>query len=302
MANLRENMIVYRKNRLEELAKRTDFKYVDLNNEQEEKLLDTILNMSIDRQNLIIFKNYYNHSFEEIEDILDIQNAKGEYLNLVGVLSGILDLDNEMISDNTMKKISTISARKINKETNKEFERDLKRRDNVRKILKFSSVLSNKAAVIFISFLIGFSVLVGANAYAEGRIFEWIVKTFEEYTSFNIAEENIVNKEDVSIKIGYIPEGFELKKKTLSNSSDIYYYKNKNKLLIINFLYDNVNTGLNTENVVQKEFELDDMKVITWEKENINYFVLNIKGVGCLIYGNISREEFIKIYNDISLN
>ncbi len=304
MTDIRAYMIENRKNRLEKLAEKTEFRYIDLTAEQENLLFSSILKISIENQNLLIFKNYYNHSFAEIEDITGIENAKGEYFNILGVLSERLNIDNAMMSESSMKKVCQRVAEKINEEIMKDFEQfneELKPVSNNRKRTKFTSVFSSKVASIVLIFLVSSALLVGANAYAQGKIFKWIVKTFDEYTSFNITKEDIVNKEDVSIKIGYIPEGFELKKKTLSSSTDIYYYKNKNKRLIINFLYDNVNTGLNTEDVVQEEFELDGIKVITWEKENKHYFVLNIKGIACQIYGDISKEEFIKIYNDISL-
>ncbi len=304
MADFRAKMIAYRKSRLEKLAEKTDFRYIDLTAKQENQLFLSILNMPIEYQNLLIFKNYYNHSFAEIEDITGIENAKGEYLNLVGVLSENLNIDNAIISDSSMQKVCQKAAEKINEDIRKDFEQlndELKPVSDNRKVVKVTTTLSRKVASIAIFFLISSALLVGANAYAQGKIFKWIANTFEKYTSFHIAEENTVNKDNVTIIIGYIPEGFELKKKNLSDSTDIYYYKNKNKRLIINFLYDSINTALNTENAVQEEFELDDIKVITWEKDMKNYYVFSKEGVGCQIYGNIDKEDFIEIYNGISL-
>ncbi len=305
MADIRAYMIENRKNRLEKLAEKTDFRYIDLTAQQENRLFLSILSMPIENQNLLIFKNYYNHSFAEIEDITGIENAKGEYLNLLGILSEKLNIDSAMISESSMQKVCQRVAEKINEEIMKDFEqfnKELKPASNDRKRAKFTSVFSSKVASIALIFLISSALLVGANAYAQGKIFKWIVKTFEEYTSFNIAEEDTFNKDAVSIEIGYIPEGFELKKKTIIDSMDMYYYKNGKKQLIIKFLYNNVDSGLNTENMVQEEFELDNIKVITWEKENKHYFVLNVNGIACQIYGDITKDEFMKIYNDISLN
>ncbi len=305
MGDIKKTVKAYRKYRLEKLAEKTDFNYLDLDANQENQILNYILNMPIKRQNLLVFKNYYKHTFDEIAEILDIENPKGEYLHLVGILSESIDLENAMISENSMQKVCQSAAEKINEEIMKDFEQfnnEFKSVRNNRKRPRFTSHLSSKVASVALIFLISSALLVGANAYAQGKIFKWIVKTFEEYTSFNIAEEDVFNKGDFSIKIGYVPEGFELEKKTLSDSSDFYYYENGNEFLIINFLYDNIKTELNTENVIKEEFELDDIKVITWEKDNQNYFVLNIKGVPCVIYGDISKEEFIKIYNDISLH
>ncbi len=300
MIYIRENMIAYRKNRLEELAKRTDFNYVDLSNEQENQLIESILNMSIEIQNLLIFKNYYNHSFNELEDILEMENAKGEYLNLVCVLSEILELDDKVISNNSMKKVCKQVAQKINEEINKEFEFSKKTKE--RSVFKVISFINKRVASIVLILLIGSSMLVGANAYANGKIFEWIINTFEEYTSFNISEENKLNKKDVDIEIVYIPNGFEFRNKTVSDSADIYYYKNGKKHLIIKFIYDSIDTGLNTENTLRDEFELGSVKVITWEKAKQKYFIAQKNGIACQIYGNITKDEFIEIYNNISIN
>ncbi len=305
MADIRDNIVVNKKNRLEKLAKKTDFNYIDLTAQQENQLFFSIVDMPIENQNLLIFKNYYNHSFDEIEDITGIENAKGEYINLVGILSEILNIDNAIISESSMQKICERVAEKINEDIMKDFEQfndEIKSVNTAKKRPRFISIFSSKVASIALIFLISSALIVGANVYAQGKIFKWIVKTFDEYTLFNTGEEYTINKDNIRIKIGYIPENFELKKKTVIDSMDMYYYRNGEKKLIIKFLYSNVDTGLNTENVAREQFELDNTKVITWEKENKHYFVLNIKGIACQIYGDINKDEFIKIYNNISLN
>ncbi len=304
MGNIKETMTKYRKHRLEKLSEKTDYNYVDLDASQEKQILNTILNMPTKRQNLLVFKNYYKHTFDEIEDILDIENPKGEYLHLIGILSESLNIENAMISENSMQKVCFRVADKINKEIMKDFKQfnsELKSENNDRKSYKFTSVWSRKVASVVLIVLISSALLVGANVYARGKIFKWIVDTFDKYASFNISEENTLSKNDVEIDITYIPDGFKFVDSILFDESDTYYYTNEKKILYIVFIYENYDTYLDTENVEQYEFEIDDGKVITWKKDMINYFVFSKDGIGCQIYGSIDKEDFIEIYNGISV-
>ncbi len=305
MSDIKKRMIESRKNRLLNLSKKTDFIYKDLTNNQEE-LLKYILNLSEDRQNLLLFKNYYNNTFDEIEDIFDIENAKGEYINLVCILSENLSIENAIISDNSIKKVCERAAIEINNEIMKDFnvyvDTETSQIPNTKRTLKILKSINRKVASVILFIFISSALILGSNAYAQGKIFEWIANNFEKYTSFNIVEENKINKNEVEIEIAYIPVGFKLDKKTIKNSVDIYYYKHKDKHIVIKIIYDRLKTGLNTENKNIEEFDIEGNKIKTWEKSSENYFVFTKCEIAYQIYGSIDKDEFIKIYDGILLN
>lgn len=295
MDDIKESIKAYRKYRLSKLVELTDVDFIDLTTSQEDQLLEIILNMPIEKQNLLIFKNYYNHSFDEIEDIFNMENSEGEYLHLVGSLSELLNLDKACISSSSMKKVCERVAIIINEEIDNEYEKFI-RKD---KVLIFNSFFSKKFISSVASVVIICILFIGVNTYAEGRLFNWIVEKFRKSTSFNITKENEIDKNSLNIEITYIPDGFELNNSTLLKDSDTYYYVNKDKFLVMVFVYEEVSIQLDTENVDQREIEIEGKKIITWQKGNENYYVLDKYGVGCQIYGNIDEEELIKIYKGI---
>ncbi len=301
MGNIKKNMEAYKQKMLNELLELKDIEYFDLSESEEKRVLELLLNMPFDTQSLLIFKNYYKHTFAEIGDILGIENPKGEYLYLNSVLSEILEMEDKFISEKSMIKVSNLLAEKVNEANCKEFDIEFKSEKQEKKVVRFKYFYTKKVASFAIVILLGISLLFSANAFADGKIFEWVVITFEKYSSFNIGEENVVNKDTLDIKITYIPEGLELDKQSNNSGLDVYYYKNNNESLLIEFVYDDINIYLNTEDSIQNNFEIDGNKIIFWQKGKSNFFVFNKNGVGCQICGSLEKDEFIKIYNGISI-
>ncbi len=297
MENLKKQMKNYKNQVSNDLLNEKNIEYIDLNDMQEADVLNSILNMPEDEQNILIFKNYYNHSFEEIGDIFDIENAKGEYLFLVVFLSELINTDGKIISDSSMIKVCNKVAKIINDEINLDYEKFKKHE----KKLHYRKMFTKKIASYIILFVVVSFILVLADTYAEGKIFDWVVNTFKEYSSFSTNNNEEVSKNNINKKIGYIPKGFTLDNTVLKNNMDIYYYKKDKKFLVINFVYDDKKSFLNTENAIIEEFDLDGLNVTYWEKENVKYFLFVKNEIGCQIYGHISKEEGIDILENITL-
>ncbi len=115
MGNIKKNIEAYKQKLLNELLELKDIEYFDLSECEEKRVLELLFNMPADIQSLLIFKNYYKHTFSEIEDILGIENPEGEYLYLNSVLSEILEMEDKFISEKSMMKVSNLLAEKVNK-------------------------------------------------------------------------------------------------------------------------------------------------------------------------------------------
>ncbi len=301
MNDINKIMLAHKARIIKELLALKDIEYVDLNETQEKQLLQSLLHMPFDRQSLLIFKHYYQHSVAEIADILDIENPEGEYLYLNSILSEILELDDKFISEKSMIKLSQELAKKVNEEIKKDFEEYQATHKQQNKTPQFKGLYGKRAASFFIAILLGTSILFGANAFADGKIFQWVIHTFEKYSEFNIGEENEVDKSNFDIAITYIPDGFTLEDDFTSNSADTYYYTNTESILVIQLIYKNINTSLNTEGAVIEDFKIDGNKAKYWQKDDAHFIVTSKNGVGCQIFGNIDKEEAIKIYKGINL-
>lgn len=291
MRDISENMKTYKRHRYEKIINYNNYQTVNLSSCQEKDLIKAILNLPIDRQNLLVFYKYYKHSFDEIEEILDIENPNGEYLHLVIILSEIIGLNTCIISNNSMEKV----CKEIVKISKIKLDSDLNYLNMKPNVNKFTKKRYSIVATIFLFF----ALLLGVDAYANGKVFEWVVSTFEKYSVFNVDNENVIDKDNLTIKMTYIPNNFILEDKSLSESIDHYYYVYDDKFLAILFVYEDTSIYIDTENAEKNEFDINENHIITWKKESENYFVFSKGDVGCQVYGNIEKEEFIKVYNGI---
>lgn len=302
MSTVKKHLEAARAKRLETLAKKDDFILRDLSVEQEETLLESILQMPVEKQNLLLFRHYYHHSFEEIDELLSLEHAKGEYMNTILVLSEQLGLEGDMISEESLNRVCKSTAEKINEKLFEDleyfYEMEQKGKTVLHQAIKINS-WGKRVAVFFLCVLVSASVLFGANAYAQGKLVKWIVNHFEKYSSFQISEEDAIDKKNLDIEIGFVPDRFVLADEFLNESEDLYYYENPTDILAIVFVYQKISGGLNTENAKIETFTLDQNEVITWENKGVNFFVLSKNGVGIQILGDITKEEFLKIYEGI---
>ncbi len=301
MSDIQKKLHTYKQQMLNELLALKDIEYLELNQAQEAKILESLLNMPADRQNLLMFKNYYQHSFAELKDILDIENPEGEYLYLNSILAEILELDGKFIAEKSIVKVSKMLAEKVNQVSHYELKLEIESNKRAKQHARFGRFFSNKVASFAICFIVLVSALFGANAFADGKIFEWLVSPFEKYSTFTIDEENEVDKNDFTIEINYIPDGFEYKDGMKSESLDTYYYTNGDDVLVIDLVYKKINSNMNTEGATIEDIEIDGVKAIYWQKDDTYFIVTSKNGVGCQIFGDPGKDELIEVYRGLSI-
>lgn len=293
--------------RLQALSKR-DFEYRDLSEEEILKLSELIANLPVDKQSLLIFKYYYRNSYEEMGELLSIAEPEFEIIYLNSVLSQILEMNDKLISASSMEKASSLAAERINQDIMDDFQEYAEAVDEKEipslKAREFKGPYSwkTRTAHTFIYSFIVLFILIGANTFANGKIFEWFIQTYEKYTSFEVESETELTHEDFGFVIGYVPEGFKLEEEHEDESTEAFrYVKGKSYFCVTIYLDDKVSSFMNSEGASISEFMLDGSKVYFWEREGKSYFTSSKYAHGLQIFGDISKEEAILIYRGIGI-
>lgn len=292
--------------------KEQKIKYTDLKLDQIKKLKDLIKALSFEDSTILMDKYIYKTGPEALEEIFSIEDAEDEFIYIRYILSRALGLEEEkQISDEDLETAARLvlgdKVEEIQGAENKEPSRTLKKQikdlgiDTGRQARR---VIKKAAAIILILSSIA-GMFLATNAEARDKIYSWIIEDRGTYSIFKAEkpaiEEEILDIDD--LKINYIPQGFELLEIQRGNINKIYQYANKNEeFVFINF--SNISkksngTNFDTEDAVLEEIMINGNNGYIWS-HNINYLLWQQNGIECFISGNISREEIIKIGENIS--
>lgn len=184
----------------------------------------------------------------------------------------------------------------------KDFRRKLKDIKVEQDINRIIMLIAKRAAMFILVAILSFSTVMAINAEAREKVLDWIIETFPKFsifTSQKIDEDNPV--ELTSLKINYIPPGFELVDTNVGRTKLIYNYSTKNdqKLTIIFSLSSEVKSYYDTENAEIEEFVFKGSGAYIWQTSEITYLIWYQDGVECHISGNLSKDEIIKVAENI---
>lgn len=181
---------------------------------------------------------------------------------------------------------------------------ELFRKEEEKKI-RPRSVLK-KVAVFFLVSASILGIFFGTNTQARERIYSWIIEDFGLYSSFT-AEKPSIDEESLSLddlKINYIPAGFNLVEVQEGRTIRIFHCMNdKNLEIYIKFneiIPDNNKIDLNTQGANLEEILIESSNGYYWHLKDNSYLFWRQNNIEFLVSGNISRDEIIKIGENIS--
>ncbi len=289
--------------------------YQSLSKDQIEDLTKKINYLPVKYNNILIYRYCFNNNFLELNEFFQVDNSELELLYINKMLSNFMALNNLWIDDKSMKEACQLALKNSMKEydyieiseESKNSNIDINNliSNKIKKKSKNVFVLIAKSAAVFILVcFLGFSSIVVVNAEVRERLVSWIVEVFPKYSSFKSKSEDKDNtKVDLkSLKINYVPSGFELIEINELRNMLIYNYLSKNdEELIIKFLYPNKKSYFNTENAVVKEFVFKDQHSFLWETDEVINFLWHQDGMDCSIFASLSigKDEVIKIAENI---
>ena len=290
-------------------------KYNSLSEEQIDILAVKINLLPIEYQNILFFRYCFGNKYNEIDNLLGIENTKEKLLYIQDSLSRIMKSENLWIDDNSLKKSCKLALKESMKDYNnveilhrptysKSFRKKLKGIKIIQNPNRIFAVIWKKVAVLVLVCFLSFSTVLVVNADVREKFFGWVVETFPKFSIFTpeSIEEDNSSDDSVSFKINYVPEGFQLQDVQVFRNMSVYKYSNDNDELIIHF-YSSERKGksyYDTENVEVEEFVFKDSPALTWQTDKMTYLIWYQDDVECHIYGSINKEEIFKIAENIT--
>lgn len=161
---------------------------------------------------------------------------------------------------------------------------------------KTASRIIQKVSVFLVVLLIGVCTTVITVEAVRVPFINWLISLQEDSTTIHFKEESDMT----DITFSYLPEGYEAS--LVSTSSEETYYSIENEAGNIIFLVIySTDTGLNvdTESAEVSEFSLNGKKAISVKKEDRNTLIWTMGQYSCMMEGQLSIEEMIRIAENI---
>ena len=212
-----------------------------------------------------------------------------------------------------MRRIDELDAETPDAPPSKEREKRLRKllRRACRNNRRHSLTTAGKvAAAVLIITLAGLAaVTIGADAI-RSYFLNFILDEGAPSTSFNFTGKDIHLGEDYELyptsgqyELVYVPDGFELVDKDLSNEKHTYYQYESSESCWFGFHADPLegNYGVDTEDAVIENITISGYDAILISKEDVRILVWFNSYNAFNICGDISRDEMIKIAENVEM-
>lgn len=289
--------------------------YQSLSAEQINQLARKIGLLPFEYRSILFFRYCFNNTPSETNKILEIENAKSKLRYIQKMLSCFMGLENSWVDDKSMKEACQLALTENMKDYDNieilhkpnysnAFRRKLKDIKIVQSHTTIFRLIAKRAAIFILVCIISFSAVLAVNAEAREKFFDWIIETFPKFSIFTHqgSEENNNSVELTSLKINYIPKGFELTDTKKGRKMLIYNYvaKDNQKLTILFASSGYGKSYYDTENVKMEEFNFKESKAYIWQTDKMTYLIWQQDGIECRISGNLNKDEILKVAENIS--
>lgn len=298
--------------------KNKNFLEKDLNDNQIKSLALVINDLPFSYQGLLKAKFIYKMTPSEVEKVFAIEDPRSLIIFVVDILSKKLGLQDQVISEKSLEAACILVEKSDLIDANNLTNNDLafKPTKNFKKTLKkagldprrpYEKILKRVASFILIV-LSSILVFLSFNVAAREKFFDWIIKDFGLYSTFTpeIIDPDSPNAAKLKdLKINYIPDGFELiDEKSSRLTKNFWYINSENEDLFFSITFhklvsENSISMYDTEDAVLEEIFINGNKGYYWT-HGTNMVLWQQNNIECFIDGSISREEIIKIAENIS--
>lgn len=164
---------------------------------------------------------------------------------------------------------------------------------------KTASRIIQKVSVFLVILLIGVCTTVITVEAIRTPFINWLISLQKDSSTIHFKEESDMT----DITFGYLPEGYEAS--LVSADSKTTYYSIENDVgnvifLMINSLDSDSGLNVDTENAEVSEFSLNGKKAISVKKEDRNTLIWTVGQYSCILEGQLSIEELIRIAENIA--
>lgn len=290
-------------------------RHQSLSDDQVNQLARKIVLLPSEYRNILFFRYCFNNTSYETENILEIENAISKLRYIQKMLSGFMGLGNSWIADNSMEMACEIALIEDTKDYDnikvlhepnysKSFRQRLKDINIKQGNYRLLVLIAKRVAIFILICILSFSAVLAVNAEVRERVFDWIIEVYEKFsifTSQNMDEDNN-SIELTSLKINYIPIGFELVNINKGRNALIYnYLANNNQEFYIKLVdsFGENKSYYDTENVEIEEIIFKGSQGYMWRTDEMTYLIWNQDGIECHVIGTLSKDEILKVAENI---
>ncbi len=166
-------------------------------------------------------------------------------------------------------------------------------------------VYLSRAAVVFLCFVTLAVAVMMTSPTVRASVKNVIMQWFEKYTTFTFVSTDSGKKDFESVedvKIGYIPDGYELAIEDKSPKDFTYiYYFGESDLVIEVFENEAIKSQLDNERYIYTKMKINGNEAwITYDEVNASGAIVIVDSkITIEIYANLPKEELIQIAENI---
>ena len=290
--------------------------YKSLSIPQIDQLARKISLLPSEYRNILFFRYCFNSTPSETNKMLGTESSISKLRYVEKMLSGFMKLEGCWIDENSMEKACEIALVEDTKDYDntiilhkpnysKDFRLKLKDISIKQKPNNMLKLIFKRVAIFILVSILSFTTILAVNAEARENVLGWIIETFPKFSIFapQVVDADKKSVDLTSLKINYIPMGFELSDIHEGRKMLIYNYSTENNQELTIKLFDPSGQGksyYDTENSEVEEIIFKGSQAYTWQTEKMTYLIWNQDGVECHISGDLNKNEILKIAENIS--
>ncbi len=167
------------------------------------------------------------------------------------------------------------------------------------------NTVGKRVAIIVLAIIISFTATTFGVKGIREAVIEFITETFERFTRITVQNEEPISPQVEFVKNPpqYVPNGYTVESEMdLGGFYQINYNNEENNPIVFyqEFYYKN-HSNINTENVDYEKILINSYEGIFYKNNGLNSVVFANETYLYRIYGQVSREELIKIAESIKI-
>jgi len=270
---------------------REDAKEKRLPSTKVEFLSKKIEALPIEGQSLLFGNYVFDLNSESMEILYEINDSDIHLVFFEHLLSEIMGIqEGERISDISMEKAC---------------KKALSRIADAPEMISFPERVARSfgkaVAAILIVGIISFGTALAVNAEFRDSVIRWFMEATKQYTLFRLENENELDSSELKKFIpSYIPERYHLYSRDVVTGFATYTYVDVNEdLLDVSICMPEANAYLNTEGMKKEVITINGQQAFLYHDGVHGSLATSIDGYALYVTGKASREDFIKIAENV---
>jgi hypothetical protein len=162
-------------------------------------------------------------------------------------------------------------------------------------------MFAKTAAAILVVGLLAFGTAMGVNAEFRNSVVSWLMESTKAYTLFHIEESEDAQSSNLDdYEPTYIPQGYHSYSRDVVTGFATYTYVDVNEdLLNVSICMPEAHAYLNTEGMGKEVITINGQQAFLYHDGVHGSLATSIDGYALYVTGKASREDFIKIAENV---